>query len=799
MISFLHTIKMVQLAFTGLVGLIAALQPALAAPQRNIGASDSSTCIADGKLYRSGRSYRVNNTKYVVRCAKDSSGDAQSVQKVSRGGFAACFDICERTKDCAGFTYSGSGDAGNCYLKNKVGGDTSTSDDLVTCHKDPKGPPGEQPEPVPSSSTNRASPAPSTTAVTSPIAYTTTTLKSSEVHTSLLTPTPSSLSQCQEAVKTYGNVYRGASGSPYQLSCGTDHYGGDLSSEGSDSFLGCVDKCDKNKDCIGYAYIPGNCFLKNILKPTEANPGVDFALNLDRNSTAKPPVTTSSAGTSSADATTSSSAVSTPSHAPGSCPLASVNGGSTFTNTNGVLYTIECGSDHNGGDLVRLDGKTFTDCSLTCDKTDKCIAYAWVGGNGPGSCYLKSSITGRESNSGVDYAYKKAATYLPSSSAPVSPSTSFASPVPVTSSSSVAPPPYTPPRYTPRTTWTETKTVPTTSAAPPPTSTPRPTWTTTKSIPTTTSVPPPPPPPPPPKTSSTSGTTVTETFTHTRPHYHHNKSDKESSTATQYVSKTYTQTDYVSSTGSSKPAPPTTTVSPSTSSPKPVETTTHTHTHTRPTKTKDHHHGPDKTAHPARPAPVHNPGWCSKLRDSRKVENIRIHIVSGRHAAHGQWIRDPARDGKHAPTFCTQQNEAAAISYNGDAKTVVAWQDREGCGFAGLAVFAGERDKDHHDGRKKEDGRPKKHREGRPKKYDRVEDEREYSRGSKGEVVFADDEASGGMVQRGGEIVWEHERFGGWLVCGGRRDGGYRLNFWDKGEKDRVVPRGCAVAQLRVE
>lgn len=549
---------MVRLATTSLTGLVALLQLANAAPQRNIGASDSETCIAGSYMYRSGRTYNQYNANYVVRCAKDSGGDTQSVQKVSRGGFATCFDICERTKDCAGFTYSGGKEAGNCYLKSKIGSYSSSSDDLVSCHKDPKGK-GEKPEPVPGSSTTWQAPAPTTSTSTqskpapppsssstsqAPALTSSTSTKPSVTSTSTASPTPSGITQCQEAVEKYGAVYRGGSGSAYQLSCGVDHYGGDLSNDGSASFLGCVDVCDKNPSCIGYAYTPGTCYLKNYLKDSEVNPNVDFALNIERAANIKPSVTVSSSSAPPSSASSSAAPTGTPAAQPGSCAYLAANGTSTYYNAVGTRYTIECAIDHNGGDLISLPANTFADCSVFCDKTNLCIAYAWTGGNGPGRCYLKSQITGRSVVSDVDYAYKDASTYFPSLSSSASASSSSTKSEPVktsststsTSTSSSAPPP-PPPTWTYRPTWTESKTSSSTSS----------------------SVPPPPPPTSSSKSSSSvTPTTLTLTHTYTRPTYwettkshktktktHHTKSSRDappSSTSTTLATTTKADT-----------------------------------------------------------------------------------------------------------------------------------------------------------------------------------------------------------------------------------------------------------------
>jgi hypothetical protein len=288
--------KMVQLAITGLVGLLALLQPTLAAPQRNIGASDATTCVANGKLYHSGRSYKMFGASYVVRCAKDSTGRMTHSQSVARGGFTVCAETCERTNGCAGFSYVGSDEGGTCYFKADVGGWTTASDDLVSCWKDANNNGGE-PEPVPSHRVNirKGSPT-SSLAVSGSASVSASASVPTSVHVSSTTatvPAPSHVGHCQQAVAAQGEVYRDGKGYSYKLTCGEDHNGGDLHAVKSKSFLGCTELCDANPECIGYAYTPGVCFLKRHLTGTEINAGVDFAINVDRNSTASTPVSTS--------------------------------------------------------------------------------------------------------------------------------------------------------------------------------------------------------------------------------------------------------------------------------------------------------------------------------------------------------------------------------------------------------------------------------------------------------------------------------------------------------------------------
>jgi hypothetical protein len=205
---------------------------------------------------------------------------------------------------------------------------------------------------------------------------------------------PSTKTECQQNVDDKGGIYISPNSlSEYELSCNTDHYGGDLDHVGSDTYLGCTGACDANPDCIGYAYTPGNCWLKRTFTGKENSNDVDFALNIQRNLTAKPyqappkplPITGSCGD-----------------YEKGSLPLRG--------KISQLEYKFKCGTDHPGGDIGAVSADTFDGCVGLCDTTLDCIGFAWVGGNGPGTCYLKGGITSGEVNSNVDFASKDSST-----------------------------------------------------------------------------------------------------------------------------------------------------------------------------------------------------------------------------------------------------------------------------------------------------------------------------------------------------------------------------------------------------
>jgi hypothetical protein len=249
-----------------------------------------------------------------------------------------------------------------------------------------------------------------------------------------LAANPPAKTECQQNVDDHGAMYISpGSKSKYELTCNADHYGGDLDHVGSESFLGCSGVCDADPDCIGYAYTPGNCWLKKTYTRREVSTNVDFALNVQRNLTAAPYM-----------------APPKPAPTTGSCgyyddrdlPLGSKPNPDDRSPPS--EYTYKCGRDHPEGDIGAVGAATFDSCVGLCDKAKDCVGFAWVGGNGPGTCYLKGRITAGEANSNVDFAIKRKAETATSivASTSVVPSTSV---VVSTSVSVVVPPPSSPP------------------------------------------------------------------------------------------------------------------------------------------------------------------------------------------------------------------------------------------------------------------------------------------------------------------------------------------------------------------
>ena len=69
--------------------------------------------------------------------------------------------------------------------------------------------------------------------------------------------------------------------------------------------------------------------------------------------------------------------------------------------------------DRGGGDLQANSSSSFQGCFPICDATAGCVGFSYTGGNGAGTCYLKSTLNVPSTNNFVDSAYNsKPSTYV---------------------------------------------------------------------------------------------------------------------------------------------------------------------------------------------------------------------------------------------------------------------------------------------------------------------------------------------------------------------------------------------------
>lgn len=151
---------------------------------------------------------------------------------------------------------------------------------------------------------------------------------------------PSCLGLAQGTTFTWPTNTEDAS-SIFQITCGTDYWGGDLRSLQADTFQDCLAACKAESQCVSVAYGGTSCYLKNALTPGQSNSGVWSAKKAKVNKGL------------TCDATGSSD-------------------GTTYTSSKGD-FKIVCGTDYAGNDLPATSTKTFEACIETCATTDKCV------------------------------------------------------------------------------------------------------------------------------------------------------------------------------------------------------------------------------------------------------------------------------------------------------------------------------------------------------------------------------------------------------------------------------------------
>lgn len=127
----------------------------------------------------------------------------------------------------------------------------------------------------------------------------------------------------------------------FQITCGTDYWGGDLRSLQSDTFGGCLAACKAESQCVSVAYGGTSCYLKNKLTTGQPNGGVWSAKKVVSNKGL-------------------------------TCDADGSSDGKIYTSSKGN-FKIICGKDYAGNDLPATSAQTFEACIETCAATDRCV------------------------------------------------------------------------------------------------------------------------------------------------------------------------------------------------------------------------------------------------------------------------------------------------------------------------------------------------------------------------------------------------------------------------------------------
>lgn len=183
--------------------------------------------------------------------------------------------------------------------------------------------------------------------------------------------------------KSNGKVFKGTH-SDFDITCGKDYAGGDLSGLWVDTFQQCIEACDANPACVNVAFVAPACYLKGEQRPAVDAPAVWGAVRKAQ-PTPEPSTTTSTAG--SGASTDTATATPTETQAPLSC-INGASNGVKYTGPSGGLYEIVCGGDYGGNDLTATTAETFEDCIAACDRNHDCVDVSFVAP----SCYLKKAV-----------------------------------------------------------------------------------------------------------------------------------------------------------------------------------------------------------------------------------------------------------------------------------------------------------------------------------------------------------------------------------------------------------------------
>ncbi|KAL8825407.1 MAG: hypothetical protein Q9191_004439 [Dirinaria sp. TL-2023a] len=391
--------------------------------------------------------------QYQVYCGTDFPGNDLTTPHLS--SLADCLTACDNYvpdptvaggKSCVGVSYGAGNPGGNCYLKYAIKTINSGDGGIDSARLISYTPQNVQSESLgQGTNTQMATSANTATGSSGPVGSTSTGAGAGNAP-----PLPTS------GTCTPG-TYTDASGQQYQIYCGTDFPGNDLTTPHVSSLADCLAACDNyvpnanaagGKPCVGVSYGAGNpggnCYLKYAITTINSGDGgIDSARlvsynpqNVQSESLGQGSQTTTPANTAATGSSVSTNPVSASSTSPGAgngaSPLPSsstspgagsaAGGKQTTDGTCGVnngntvcgnwpqgsccsqygQYQVYCGTDFPGNDLTTPHVNSFSDCLLACDNYTptasvadgkKCVAASYGAGNVGGNCYLKYAIT----------------------------------------------------------------------------------------------------------------------------------------------------------------------------------------------------------------------------------------------------------------------------------------------------------------------------------------------------------------------------------------------------------------------
>lgn len=145
--------------------------------------------------------------------------------------------------------------------------------------------------------------------------------------------------------KSEGTTFTYASGSTYDVTCGSDFLGGDIRSFQAATFQACISACDGELSCGSLSYTNNICYLKSSAPAAVANSNVWAA----KKQNAKASLT---------------------------C-VDKADNGKTYQASEGQ-FRIICGQEYGGGDLSSTSTASFEACIEACASNTQCIDVSLV-------------------------------------------------------------------------------------------------------------------------------------------------------------------------------------------------------------------------------------------------------------------------------------------------------------------------------------------------------------------------------------------------------------------------------------
>ncbi|KAF1984824.1 multicopper oxidase [Aulographum hederae CBS 113979] len=232
-----------------------------------------------------------------------------------------------------------------------------------------------------------------------------------------------------------GTVYTDSEGYRYEINCDVNFSGGDMSGESfyAGSLAECMTRCSELDGCILATWVKGSpkgaCYPKKSIGTEKSRDKVHCGKLIGKGP--KPSALPTSTVVTSYSASTTVSTL--PTATSDLCP--SMNG-TSYADSCGAVWKIECGIDHHGGDIH--GGGQYVPglaaCINVCSSTEGCVDVSWVRGSPNGACYIKSSVGTAKANDRI-FGAMLVSGCTASSSAPASTDASSSVPPPLEPSS----------------------------------------------------------------------------------------------------------------------------------------------------------------------------------------------------------------------------------------------------------------------------------------------------------------------------------------------------------------------------